>query len=115
MSDKLAYSVREASAALGISRATLCRLFASGQIPTFKIGCKTMMLRSSLEAFLHRATGVANGAEHATGKNALPAAEPRRPSQGDGPNINGRRPGVGHPFGVNLDRFIRPSLSWREL
>lgn len=50
--EKLSYSVREATAALGISRATLYRLFAAGKIPTVKIGCKTVILRSALEAFL---------------------------------------------------------------
>ena len=61
MSDKLTYSIREAVAALGISRATLYRLFKRGEIQTFKLGAKTLMLRTSLEAFVARAAAAGDG------------------------------------------------------
>jgi excisionase family DNA binding protein len=59
MSDKLSYSVREATAALGISRATLYRLMERGEIRSFKIGTRTLMMRGELEAFLGRHAGPA--------------------------------------------------------
>jgi excisionase family DNA binding protein len=52
MSDKLSYGIKEAAAALGLSRATLYRLIGRGDLPTFKIGTRTLILRRTLEAFL---------------------------------------------------------------
>ena len=59
MSDKLSYNIREATAALGISRATLYRLMERGEIRPFKIGARTLMLRSELDTFLERHAGAA--------------------------------------------------------
>lgn len=58
MSDKLAYGVPEAAAALCLSRATLYRLIRRGELTTFNVVGRTLISRSVLETFVDRmATG----------------------------------------------------------
>ena len=54
MSNKLSYGVREAGAALGLSRATVYRLIERGELPTFKIGTRTLIQRTALDALIDR-------------------------------------------------------------
>lgn len=49
-------SVQEAAAALCISRPTIYRLIARGELATFKLGSRTLILRTDLEALLDRLT-----------------------------------------------------------
>lgn len=50
--NKLAYSPAEAAEALGVGRSTIFDLMKSGQLRRVKIGAKTVIPRSSLEALL---------------------------------------------------------------
>ncbi len=50
--NKLAYSPAEAAQALGIGRSTIFDLMKNGQLRRVKIGAKTVIPRSSLEALL---------------------------------------------------------------
>ncbi|MNS81579.1 Helix-turn-helix domain protein [compost metagenome] len=50
--NKLAYSPAEAAQALGIGRSTIFDLMRNGQLRRVKIGAKTVIPRSSLEALL---------------------------------------------------------------
>lgn len=54
---KLSYGIREAGFALGVSRPTLYRLIARGELATFKMGSRTLILRTELEALLDRLSG----------------------------------------------------------
>lgn len=54
---KLSYGIREAGQALGVSRPTLYRLIARGELATFKMGSRTLILRTELEALLDRLSG----------------------------------------------------------
>ena len=49
---KLAYSVAEASAAMSLSEATIYAMLADGRLERRKIGRRTLIPRSSLEALL---------------------------------------------------------------
>lgn len=51
---RLALSIREAEHASGLSRATLYRLIASGQLMTLKIGARRLVTVGALEALLSR-------------------------------------------------------------
>lgn len=48
---KIAYSVNEASAALGIGRSKLYGLIAEGKLTPSKIGSRTIILASQLNKF----------------------------------------------------------------
>lgn len=48
----LAYSVQGAAAAMGISKTTVWRLVAAGEIATFKLGCRTLIRADTLRAFI---------------------------------------------------------------
>lgn len=50
--NKLAYSPAEAAEALGVGRSTVFDLMKSGKLRRVKIGAKTVIPRSSLEALL---------------------------------------------------------------
>lgn len=50
--DRLAYSVEEAAACLGLSRAHMYRMIAQGRLKPRKAGKRTLILRSDLVAFL---------------------------------------------------------------
>ena len=52
---KLAYSVEEAGAALGVGRSTIFELLKSDRLKRVKIGSKTVIPRSSLLALLGEA------------------------------------------------------------
>ncbi len=54
MSDKLSYRIDEACAATGLSRPTIYRLVERGELRTFKVGTRTLIMASVLEAFLRR-------------------------------------------------------------
>lgn len=43
MTNKLAYGIREAAAELGVSRATMCRMIARGEVAAIKIGARTLV------------------------------------------------------------------------
>lgn len=50
--NKLAYSPAEAAEALGVGRSTIFDLMKDGKLRRVKIGAKTVIPRSSLEALL---------------------------------------------------------------
>lgn len=50
--NKLAYSPAEAAEALGVGRSTIFDLMKEGRLRRVKIGAKTVIPRSSLEALL---------------------------------------------------------------
>jgi excisionase family DNA binding protein len=50
--ERLAYSVSDAAACLGLSRAHLYRVIAAGRLQPRKEGKRTLILRSDLLAFL---------------------------------------------------------------
>lgn len=52
MTDKMAYSVAEACAVLGLGRTRLYEEIKSGRIPVKKIGKRTLIPVSGLVAFL---------------------------------------------------------------
>lgn len=51
---KLSYRIDEAVAATGLSRPTLYRLVERGELSIFKVGTRTLIMASVLEAFLER-------------------------------------------------------------
>lgn len=51
---KLSYGIGEAGFALGVSRPTLYRLIGRGELVTFKIGSRTLIMRAELDALLDR-------------------------------------------------------------
>lgn len=50
--DRLAYSIANAAVALDVSRSTIYGLMDSGRLATLKIGSRTIIPRTSLEALL---------------------------------------------------------------
>ena len=52
--NKLAYSIPEAAKALGISKTTIWRLIAAGDLSTFKIGCRTLIRSDALRGLVDR-------------------------------------------------------------
>lgn len=50
----LSYSVKDAATAIGISKTTVWRLIASGEIQTFKLGCRTLIRADQLQALIDR-------------------------------------------------------------
>ena len=49
---RLAYSVDEAAAMIGVSRRSIYELFRSGQLGSVKIGARRLIRRTDLDAFL---------------------------------------------------------------
>ena len=54
--DKLAYNVREAAKAIGVSESTIWRDIQEGGLRPVKYRGRTLILREELEARLHEAT-----------------------------------------------------------
>jgi excisionase family DNA binding protein len=52
LSNRLSLGVLEAASVLGVSRPTIYRLIARGELPIFKLGSRTLILRTDLENLL---------------------------------------------------------------
>jgi excisionase family DNA binding protein len=52
VSDRLSYSPAEAAAVLGLSRSGVYELVRAGRIKVVKVGARTLITRTALEAFL---------------------------------------------------------------
>lgn len=50
----LAYSVVSAAKAIGVSKNTIWRLIAAGELTTFKLGARTLIRADVLQAFIDR-------------------------------------------------------------
>jgi excisionase family DNA binding protein len=50
----ISYSAEGAAKAIGVSKTTIWRLIASGELTTFKIGHRTLIHHDVLEAFIAR-------------------------------------------------------------
>jgi excisionase family DNA binding protein len=61
--ERLALRPEEAAAALGISRAKVYQLLASGEIPSFKLGGNRRVHPDALSAYVARLQGVAGATE----------------------------------------------------
>lgn len=61
MSEKIAYTINEAVAASGLGRTTLYELIKKRELSPAKVGSRTLILRTDLEAMLERKL-VAGGA-----------------------------------------------------
>ena len=51
---KLSYSIKTASADTGFSRSRIYKLINDGQLPTFKLGSRTMIRGIDLAALINR-------------------------------------------------------------
>lgn len=51
---KLSYRIDEACESTGLSRQTIYRLIDRGELTTFKVGTRTLIMASVLEGFLER-------------------------------------------------------------
>lgn len=51
---RLAYTIPDACAAIGVSRSMLYELIGAGEIRTIKIGTRTLVPASELSAFIER-------------------------------------------------------------
>jgi excisionase family DNA binding protein len=54
MNTKISYTIKEATAACGISRTTLYGLIKAGELVTVKIGARTLIRRADLESLIER-------------------------------------------------------------
>jgi excisionase family DNA binding protein len=54
MTTKLAYTIKEASAACGIGRTTIYGLIKAGELTPVKIGSRTLIRHPDLEALIER-------------------------------------------------------------
>jgi excisionase family DNA binding protein len=54
VTEKISYSIREASTASGIGRTTLYQLIKAGELTPVKIGARTLIRRCDLDALLER-------------------------------------------------------------
>ena len=54
MTEKLSYTINEATAAAGIGRTKIYELVRTGELPLVKIGTRTLIRRADLEAMLTR-------------------------------------------------------------
>lgn len=54
MTTKIAYTIKEAAAACGIGRTTLYGLMKAGELTPVKIGVRTLIRHSDLEALIDR-------------------------------------------------------------
>lgn len=50
----LAYSVKDAAASVGVSVRTIWRLIGTGELATFKLGCRTLIRAEALKDLLDR-------------------------------------------------------------
>lgn len=58
MNTKIAYTIKEAVVATGISRTTLYLLIKVGELTPVKIGARTLIRRADLEALIERMLAV---------------------------------------------------------
>jgi excisionase family DNA binding protein len=54
VSEKIAYTIKEAAAASGIGRTTIYELIKCGELPLVKIGRRSLIRRPDLEGLLER-------------------------------------------------------------
>jgi excisionase family DNA binding protein len=54
VTEKLAYTIAEVVAVSGLGRTTIYELIKRGELPRVKIGSRTVIRRSDLEALLER-------------------------------------------------------------
>lgn len=54
--DPISYSIPGAAQALGVSKSTIWRLVADGQLATFKLGARTLILRDALLRLVEQKT-----------------------------------------------------------
>ncbi|MFA7584924.1 MAG: helix-turn-helix domain-containing protein [Novosphingobium sp.] len=54
MTTKIAYTIKEASAACGISRTTIYGLIKDGELAPVKIGARTLIAHADIEALIER-------------------------------------------------------------
>jgi excisionase family DNA binding protein len=54
VSEKIAYTIKEAVTASGLGRTTIYELMKQGELPYVKIGARTLIRRSDLELMLER-------------------------------------------------------------
>lgn len=54
MTTPIAYTVKQAAAACGISRTTLYSLIKAGELTPIKIGVRTLIRHADLEALINR-------------------------------------------------------------
>lgn len=54
MGEALSYSVKGAAAAVGVSETSVWRWIRAKEIKTFKLGGRTLILRTALEDFINR-------------------------------------------------------------
>lgn len=57
MSPRLAYRIEDAASALGVGRTLMYRLIRDGQLKVVKIGSRSLISASELNAFLARGGG----------------------------------------------------------
>ena len=50
----LSYSVKDAARQIGVSNRTIWRLIGTGEIPTFKLGCRTLIRAEALKDLIDR-------------------------------------------------------------
>lgn len=50
----LAYSVKDAAGMIGVSVRTIWRLIGSGELATFKLGCRTLIRAEALKDLIDR-------------------------------------------------------------
>lgn len=54
LTDKICYTINEATAASGLGRTKLYELINAGELPLIKIGARSLIRRKDLEAMLDR-------------------------------------------------------------
>jgi excisionase family DNA binding protein len=54
VSEKIAYTIKEAVAASGLGRTTIYELIKRGELPRAKVGARTLIRRRDLEAMVER-------------------------------------------------------------
>lgn len=52
--DRISYDVPGAAAAIGVSKTTIWRLIAAGELETFKLGARTLIRADVLQALVDR-------------------------------------------------------------
>ncbi|MEZ1534840.1 helix-turn-helix domain-containing protein [Pseudomonas asiatica] len=51
---QLAISIDEAAKSIGVARSTIYEIVAHGELPSFKLGRRRMILMKELEAYINR-------------------------------------------------------------
>lgn len=52
--NRLSYTVKDAATVIGVSHRTLWRLIAAREVPTFKLGCRTLIRADALRDMIDR-------------------------------------------------------------